>query len=336
MNSRNVLHLWIGTLALAVSAGAAPIADARTGGNPTATTVTGTVRTIDVKKKNMTITTSVGTSVKLAVGRSTAITRNGSRTTLTGLALNDGVTARYKVSGLVALSVTAAGPAITTTSGRTNGVSLAAGTLSIGTRNLQTNANTRISRNGQIVALQQITLRDSLVAHVAIGTSTALDVLADGPQESEVHGAITAIVGSTVTIAPDDGSPPVDTLVGPDTQIEVNDATGALTDLEVGQAVEAEYDPTTFVAFSIDASSESEDGEIEGTVSGVDTTAGTVTITPKDGGADITVTVDATTEIEVNDDGAALADILVGMPIKAEFDATSLLAKEIKAGGAED
>src|SRR5262249_34177780 len=113
-------------------------------------------------------------------------------------------------------------------------------------------------------------------------------------------------------------------------------APGTLTDLLVSQAVEAEYDPTTFAAFSIDVSSESEDAGVEGTVFAVDTTLGTVTITPQGGGPNIVLTGKASTEIEGNSDGGALADIQVGMPISAEYDATTLLATQIEAGGSDD
>jgi hypothetical protein len=322
-------------LVLALAMAIAPTASARGGGGSTAS-ITGTIYTIDAAKRNITVKTSVGTSVKLSVGRSTAITRNGVGVTLKDLALNDSITGSYKVSTLAARGLATSGPSVTRVSGKASAVSLAGGTLSVGRQNLQTNAGTRIARNGRIVALRQITSLDTLVAHVAAGTNVALDVLADGPNESEVQGVISMISGSNVTITPDDGSPAVTVVVGPGTIIEVNDAPGMLTDLQVSQAVDAEYDPTTFAAFSIDVESESENAEVEGTVFAVDTTLGTVTITPQGGGPNIVLTVNASTEIEVNGDGGTLADIQMGMPISAEYDATTLLAAQIEAGGSDD
>jgi hypothetical protein len=327
-------------LALVLAVAVAPASSAKGGGGGgsggSTASITGTVYTIDTARRNITVKTSVGTSVKLSVGRSTAITRNGASVTLKGLALNDSVTATYRVSNLAAKAVSASGPSVTSVSGKASAVSFAGGGLTLGSQNLQTNAGTRIARNGKIVALRQITSRDTLVAHVAAGTNVALDVLADGPDESEVQGAISMISGSNVTITPDDGSPPVTVVVGTATIIEVNDAPGTLADLQVTQAVEAEYDPTTFAAFSIDVSSESEDAEVEGTVFAVDTTLGTVTITPQGGGPAIVLTVNASTEIEVNGDGGTLADIQMGMPISAEYNATTLLATQIEAGGSDD
>jgi hypothetical protein len=329
-------HVLVSALVLAVTLGTVSVANARGGGGSNTASITGTVNTIDTAKKNITIKTNTGTSVKLAVGRSTALTRNGVRGSLANLTLNDSVTGQYKVSTLAATALTASGPAATSVSGRTSNVSLASGVLSIGSRQLQTNANTSIARNGRIVSLRQITTRDTLVAHVAMGTNVALDVLADGPEESEVQGVISAIVGNIITITPDDGSADVTVTVETGTLIEVNDAPGTLADLQVAQAVEAEYDPTTLVAFSISVNSETEDAEVEGIVAGVDMVAGTVTITPQGGGPDITLVVNAATEIEVNDDGGTLGDIQVGMPIQAEYDAATLVARQIEAGGSDD
>ena len=335
MTTRSFAEVFVSALILAMALGSIPAAEARSGGS-NAASITGTIYTIDVAKKNITIKTDVGTSVKLAIGRSTLITRNGVPSSLPGLTLHDSITGQYRVSRLTATVLTASGPAVTAASGKASSVSSASGALSIGSQQLQTNANTRISRNGQIVALRKITLSDSLVAHVAMGTNVALDVLADGPDESEVQGIISAIVGSNVTITPDDGSAAVTIVVGTGTVIEVNDTAGTLADLQVGQAVDAEYDPTTLVAFSIDVNNESEEVEVQGTVAGVDTTAGTVTIAPLGGGPNITLVVNASTEIEVNGEGATLADIQIGMPIQAEYDSATLVATQIEAGGADD
>src|SRR5262249_7063943 len=197
---------FAGALALVLAIAVAPIASARGhgGGGGSTTSITGTVYTIDTAKRNITVKTNVGTSVKLSVGKSTTITRNGVSVTLNGLALNDSITGSYRVSRLAAKTLVATGPAVTSISGNASLVSLAGGSLSVGSQNLQTNVGTRIARNGKIVALRQITSHDTLVAHVAVGTNLALDLLADGPDESEVQGMISMISGSNVTITPDD------------------------------------------------------------------------------------------------------------------------------------
>src|SRR5258708_21704646 len=191
MKTPALSQILVGALVLAVTLGTASAAGGRGGGGGSNTVpITGTISTIDTAKKNITIKTSTGTSVKLAVGRSTRVTRNGARGSLANLTLNDSVTGQYKVLTLAATALTASGPAVTSVSGRASSVSLASGVLSVGSNRLQTNTNTRIARNGRIVALRQITTVDTLVAHVATGTNVALDVLADGPDEAEVQGVI--------------------------------------------------------------------------------------------------------------------------------------------------
>jgi hypothetical protein len=338
MRTSTLGHALVWALAFAVTAAPAAANGGHSrgggsGGFGATVSVTGTVYTVDPAKRNLTIKTSLGTSVKLSLGRAASITRNGAPAVLGDLALNDSITAQYRLTTLNASSLVASGPPVSTASGKPSAVSLAGGALSVGTKSLKTNAGTRISRNGQIVALRQITLKDSLVAHVAMGTNVALDLVGDGPDESEVHGVIASVVGNNVTITPNDGSPAVTIVVGPTTIIEVDDGAGTVADLLAGDAVEAEFDPTTFAAFSIEVSSEAENVEVEGTVAAVDTTAGTITITPAGGGANVVLTVNAATEFEVNDDGGALADIQAGMPIKAEYDAATLLATQIEAGG---
>src|SRR5262249_51889518 len=53
-------------------------------------------------------------------------------------------------------------------------------------------------------------------------------------------------------------------------------------------------------------------------------------------GSPVSLTVDASTEIQVNDEDATLADIQVNMPAEARYDATTLHAMEIKAGSEDD
>src|SRR5215471_20968458 len=87
-------------LVLVLAMAFAPATSARGGGGGGGSTasITGTVYTIDTGMRNITVKTSVGTSVKLSVGRSTEITRNGASVTLKDLALNDSITGTYKVS----------------------------------------------------------------------------------------------------------------------------------------------------------------------------------------------------------------------------------------------
>jgi hypothetical protein len=296
-----------------------------------AATVAGTVDTIDLAKKKITIKRADGTSLTLEVNAFTRITRNSVSTKLRRVALRDAITAKYFDTTAVKLKAT--GQAVTTTSGPVVGVNTGTGVLTIGSTSVFTNANTKISRNGKVVSLDKLTLHDTAVVHSS-GDDDADDVVVNGPEEGEVKGTIKAITGQEVTITPKEGGADVTVTVDLTTIIEVGGKPAALADLQGGQTAEAEYDPTTFIAFSIEVDiPETEDeGELSGTVAAVDVTLGTLTITPTGGGADVVLTVKAATEVEVNDEHATLGDVQLGMPVKAEYDTTTLVATEVKAG----
>jgi len=105
MRTPSLSQLLVSALVLAVTLGTVSHAAAR-GASSSSATITGTVQTIDVGKRKITIKTDTGTSVKLAVGRSTAITRNGAQGSLADLTLSDSVTGQYKVSRLAATALT--------------------------------------------------------------------------------------------------------------------------------------------------------------------------------------------------------------------------------------
>ena len=114
----------------------------------------------------------------------------------------------------------------------------------------------------------------------------------DANSNAEVRGTISTIDTSadTVTITPDeqgDGSsnkPNCDDIVltvNSSTAITLDGNPAALADLQVGFDVQAKYDLSTMIASEIDANS---NAEVQGTISAIDTTADTVTITPDEQG----------------------------------------------------
>lgn len=309
-----------------------------------ATVVTGVINTIDPVAKTLNIKLANGTSVTVSVARRALIRRNSVPTNLEGLVLRDNITAKYRSVNLVAIVLDATGPAVQSISGGVNDLNMSSGVLTVGSESVQTTANTKISRNGLVVSLSKITKHDAVVVHiptasaVAGSAATASSVVASGPTEDEVHGAISAITGSNVTITPTNGASPVTVVVTANTHIELDGQTVGLADLQVGMQVEAHYDPITFEAFVIDADSlgQADDAKIHGLVAAVGLDAGTLTITPDGGGANVTLIVNAATEIEVNGEDATLAEVQVGMPVRAEYDSSTLVAEEVKAGSGED
>jgi Cu/Ag efflux protein CusF len=314
--------------------------------------LSGTVYTIDATARTVTLKDTLGTLTSLNVTRKTKIRRNNKSVPLTGLVLGDQVNA-VADSSSNAIQISAVGPAASTVQGGVAGVSSGTGTVQISKKKLNTSGQTRMVRNGKISSLKSLTLFDTVTSHVmspsaksASSGTQALDIQADGPEESEVNGTIVAVnpgsppvTPATITIAPKGGGANITLNITANTVIEVNDAIATITDLTVGMLVDAEYDPTTLDAFRIEADSEEDDAEIEGIITALDTVSCTllipgpctVTIT-NSGGVSVTLIVDASTKIERNDATALLADLQVGDPASAEYNIVTMVAKEIEAG----
>ncbi len=325
---RRIFALMGGVLMVVLMAGTLSASSASAS---TVANASGKLNTLNLVTRQMTVNTSSGI-LTLKWNLATHFTRNGSAAAARNLVLRDSLALKYDGATKTLTSVTAKGPAVTIVSGRVAFANNGTGVVTVGTARVRTSAYTKIARNGKVVALNSLTRKDSAVVHVAAGTNKALDMEDNGPEEGSVDGTITAISGSSVTIAPSDGSSPVTVTADTSTMIEVNDEPATLADLQVNMTAEAEYDPTTMVAFSIDAQSEGEDQEVSGTVAAVDTTNNTITITPSDGGSPVTLNVTAATEISVNGEDATLADVQAGMPVQAEYDSATMTAYEIQAG----
>jgi hypothetical protein len=84
------------------------------------------------------------------------------------------------------------------------------------------------------------------------------------------------------------------------------------------------------LASSLKAESDLDHDEFEGIITAFDATAGTITITPEEGGADVTITTDAATVFMFDDSPGSFADMQVGMEIEAKFDAVTLLATYVE------
>ena len=347
----------IGVLFILVSFAFPTVPGAAAGSNK----LSGTVYTIDATARTVTLKDALNTLTSLNVTRKTKIRRNNKSVPLTGLVLGDQVNAVSDTSNN-AMQINASGPAVSTVQGGVAGVSSAAGTVQILKNKLNTSGQTRVVRNGKIASLNSLTLFDTVTAHVprapakaASSGTQALDIQAEGPEESELKGSVVAVnpgspgdplavppvppTPATITIAPKGGGANITLNITANTVIEVNDAIATIADLTVGMLVEAEYDPTTFDAFRVEADSEEDDAEIEGTITALDTVSCTlvppspcsVTITNARG-VSVNLIVDAGTKIERNDAAALLADLQVGDPASAEYNVVTMVAKEIEAG----
>lgn len=310
----------------------------------------GTLYIVDVTGHSVTLKDANGTATILNVTRKSKMLRNNKKVNLAGLVLGDQVAALFDNSNN-AKQLAATGPVVSTLQGGVGNVTSGTGVVQIANRrsttNAQTNVQTRVVRNGKISSLKSLTLLDKITTHLApagslihsptlstLSSEDAVDIQAEGPEENEVSGTIFAVdtvaVPNTVTITPKDGGPNVTVNITLDTLIEVGGAAATVDDLAVDMFVEAEYDPLTLNAFRIEAESEEDEGEVEGVINAVDTGLGTITIDSN--GTLVTLIVDASTKIELNDAPAFLADLQthIGDPVSAEYNSVTMVAHEIE------
>jgi hypothetical protein len=341
--------------------------------------LSGSLYIVNTAGQSVTVKDALGKTTTLTITRKTKFRRNNKGARLNGLVLGDQVTVVFD-SANNATQITANGPTVSTVQGGVRSVTSGTGIVQIVKNSVSTGGQTRIIRNGKFTSLKSLTLLDTVTSHVTKASSgksastssvfSALDIQAEGPEESEIHGTIVTVTPANpgdpsaippvppspamVTIHPADGVSPDITLIITDTTlIELDDHLGTFADLQVGMSVEAEYDPITLAAFRIESDDEEEDAEIEGTITAIDLSCTlvvvppalplpcTVTITPSVGSPVILI-VDATTKIERDDAPALLTDLKVGDPVEAEYNIVTMVAKEIEVeledgeGGGED
>ncbi len=303
------------------------------------TTAKGKLNTVDPGQRKVSLKTDSGGVLYLKAPSAAVIIRNGSRVALNKLTLRDTATIKYDPATGNVANLNASGPRVSQSNGTVKGVRDTAGTVKVGLKNFKTFATSKLVRNGRVVPLGRLTRHDTVAVHARPGTVQVNDILGCGPEESEMEGTILAIdpVAGTITVATDNETPAMTFTTDAATIIELDDAAVALSALTVELEVEVIYNPETLLAYRIEAETECDEAEIEGTVSAIDLGAGTITITPY-GGEEVvqcypvTLTVTADTEIIVNGVGAVLADIQVGMEASAVYSEATLIAKRIEAG----
>jgi len=305
-----------------------------------AAALSGTIQTLSPAAKTLTVKSDAGTQRTLKVTRATVIRRNAAAAQLFSLAPGDRILVGFNAATENASRLIATGPQFLTSRGQVMEVDLAHRRFKVATgagmHTFATSAATRIVRNNRIAPFSAITLRDAVTVHSLPGNAAdgpASDVEADGPGEEGLGATIASISGSDLTITPGDGGPDVTLHTDGTTVITLDGEAATLAQLAVGMAVQVGFDPVTMTAFSIQAESGADQAypAVEGQVSAVDTTKGTVSIAPTGGGAVITLTVDANTQITANGQDGTFADVTVGSPIRAEY-TTALLALQLEVG----
>jgi hypothetical protein len=163
-----------------------------------------------------------------------------------------------------------------------------------------------------------------IVALLVFGALTAASPVSAHSDGAELTGVISAIDTSvsTLSVTPKTGGTDVVFKVDSSTVITRLYHTATLADLQVGDRVEVKYDPSTMLASRIEAQLNLVN--LVGLVYAVDTGAGTLTVLPHKGGANVVLKVDSTTLIKRNGKPVTLADIQLGNRIQARYNPVTL------------
>ncbi len=202
---------------------------------------------------------------------------------------------------------------------------------------------TRLWHNGVRIRLSRLHVGN--VVSASFTPSSTGPGMADDVDDNnglfDISGTVAAVdtTLNTVSIASEDGGSTVILNVDSSTVITLNGAPATLADLVFGDKIEAQYNSATMLASSIRAEDNVEASEVEGSITAIDTTAGTVTISGEgdnsDGESmipmDITLNVTSTTVIMLDGSPAPLSSLQVGMQAEAQYDPTTMNANFLEA-----
>ncbi len=312
--------------------------------------LTGEVKSVDIAKGVMTITTDSGASVTLKLSSEARINLQGAITTTAGLQgkagerikldydANSGQLKKLESKTNVELETSA--------SGVLKAVNVADGTVTVTTAT-GTDVTLKIASESRIIANGSLSILASLRAF--IGAQTTIDYRHDtrAIHELHVHGQAkgsTGVTGTIKAVNAEKSTITITTPEGGEVVLSINAASSLLTngtissfsDLKgkIGEELHADYEGNTQRVINLKARGET-NAKATGTLKDVDAQAGTFTITAE--GGDITLKVDATTELESGDRGIRLEDLtrLLGAQVIAEFNAQTMMATEAKIQGRE-
>lgn len=295
--------------------------------------VGGRILASDTKARTLLIKPKTGKSVLVKVKSATAINRKGKPATFSKLRVGDKLDVSFDATTKVADDIEA-NPGIYTIHGSVESLDIVNNTLTVNSEEggnsvtLKVGDSTAFWRHGVAATFSDIVLGDKVEAKYDSATMLASSVKVE-TEDGQLHGAISAISSNTVSITPELGGADVTLNVSLSTVIKRSDAVISLSQLLVGDKVEAKYDSVTMIASVIQ--SESNGGEVHGTVAAVDAVGSVITITPELGGADVTLNVNGDTNILRNDLPVSLGDLLAGDKVEAKYDVATMTARLIES-----
>ena len=218
--------------------------------------------------------------------------------------------------------------------GQISAVDAAAGSLTITPRtgspvSITYNAATYIKRNGVRVTGDALQLGDQVEAKYNRISRLASKIEAK-VQLSSARGVISAVdaAAGSLTILKADASS-LTLSVNSATAIKRIGLRATLADLQVGDLIEVSYATVSLLAVKIEARLNIV--TVKGSISAVDAAAGSLVVKNQVGGLDVSLVLDASTQVKRNGLVATTADLRVADLVEVKYNPVTLLAYRIEA-----
>ena len=218
-----------------------------------------------------------------------------------------------------------------TVQGVVSGVDADAGKITLQTRGgveltLDVTDDTRVQAEGRDLNLSDLSTGDLVTVKYNRDSSAAIEIRVK--MESKAQGTIQSVDSANhrLTLELTDGTA-LTLTVTEHTKIQMNREVVSIDELPADSRVELEYNPATMEVLKIEVETQ---GEVEGTISSIDTEANTITILTEDG-AELTLDITDNTRINIERILFGLTGLSEGMAVKVKYDSATEEALEIKA-----
>ena len=245
--------------------------------------VRGTITALNSQAGTFQLTDQDGLSITLKTSSTTVIQLDGKTAALTDLKTDDGIIVVFDRTTLVASRIQATSPPPVQLVGTITTLDTTGGTVQLTTDHgtavtLTTNASTKLQLNGKATTLASLAVGDRAAAAYQPADKIALTLAAQSPQTGIATGAITAIDVTAGTVQ-------LTSLVGPvqnlkltaQTSFRLNGRRVAASAVAVGQLAAVQL--ATDGSVQVLAAQTPPLINLEGTLSAVDVTGGTLQVT---------------------------------------------------------
>jgi hypothetical protein len=297
------------------------------------------VEAIDTQANEVTIKSSGDATVRLKLTNDTQILIGGKAGDLSNIAVGDLVKVRYDSEASVAAEIRVQTEA--EAHGTVRSVDTAKGQLVIALDNgailtLKLTPNTGIEVNHKKAAAADLKTNASVEVEYNIKAMEAREV--EASTKAGVRGTVRTVnpTSGTVTIRTDEGKE-IALKVTNSTKVDIQGLLFGILGISPGMTVKAEFDLTNGEAVALKASAEARgegreraESKAHGTIASTDSAGGKVTVN-LDGGGTLAVSTNGDTQIELNGQRAAAANLQAGARVKIEYNVETLIASDIGA-----